>query len=154
MRNSYGIVFGVIMMIATQPVLAAERDFSIPQVSGTPVEDKGPLDGEFMIQMQTNQNTVDHQKNVLSDQTISDIARAKKITGNGGNTATVIQNGKENSSEITQEGDNNEVYVKQDGDHNVSEEKQEGNNNKKTVIQNGKKTVSPVIEQVGKEAQE
>jgi hypothetical protein len=102
---------------------------------------------------------------VLSDPSISNIARAKEITGGGGNTAVVVQNGKANHSTVkqsgcgntaaqTQNGENNDIQLDQQGDHNLSAEKQTGNYNHKVIIQNGQREETTVIKQVGQEPDE
>jgi hypothetical protein len=160
MKKIYGVIFGVIFILVSRNVLA-ETD-TIEQVQGQPVIE-APSDPNLLCPPDNDDTqSKDYQKSILSNKDISEIARTKAITGNGGNTATIIQNGNDNNSNVsqsgnnnyashTQNGDSNTITLDQKGNDNSSCEKQTGKNNRKTIIQNGKKKETIILEQVGKE---
>lgn len=109
-----------------------------PSANETALKRRLPANGE--------ENT-DYQTQVLSNPYMSDIARARSMTGGGGNTAiinqegasnssSVVQSGKNNYSRQTQKGKANDIYLNQQGDNNRSDESQIGEYNHKVIIQN------------------
>ena len=159
MKKLFGIVLSFILAIVAGAAIA---DNSIPQVSSkatTSNAEASLLSGDS--ESENDDEDKDYQSQVLSDPVISDVARTKELTGNGGNTAVIIQQGKANNSTIIQSGDDNyasqtqdgefnDIKLNQSGNHNRSEEKQTCKYNHKVIIQNGQKkeTTTITIEQV------
>jgi hypothetical protein len=152
MKGQNWITAGLLLALASGDALAQEASAEIPQVSAVPSphSETHRNKSEQSLQSSTyrNEATKDYQRQVLSDPRISDIARAKELTGDGGNTAIITQSGSSNKSSVTQKGKNNyarqeqngkanDIYLNQQGDHNRSEEKQVGDYNHKVKIQNG-----------------
>ena len=154
----FGIIMGLILVVIAGVTIA---DNSIPQVSDKATANNAEaslLSGDTT----TDSEDSNYHKKILSDPTISNIARTKAITGNGGNTAIIVQEGNSNKSTITQSGDDNyasqtqegefnDIRLEQQGDHNRSDEKQTGKYNHKIIIQNGKSEETITIEQVEEE---
>lgn len=166
MKKIFGIVLSFILAIVAGTAVA---DNSIPQVSDKSTASNNAeaalLSGDSAAGSEDEDENKDYQSQVLSDPAISDVARTKKFTGNGGNTAVIIQRGKANKSTVTQSGDDNyasqtqdgefnDIKLKQSGDHNRSDEKQTGKYNHKIIIQNGQKKETTTIEQVEEELPE
>ena len=161
MKMIFGIIVGFIFVVIAGVAIANN---SIPQVSGestTNNAESSLLSGDTP----TDSKDSDYQKKILSDPTISDVARTKALTGNGGNTAVIVQEGNSNKSTITQSGDDNyasqtqegefnDIQLEQQGDHNRSDEKQTGKYNHKVIIQNGQREETTTIEQVGEKPDE
>jgi hypothetical protein len=150
MRKQSWMAAGMLITLASGDALAQRATANIPQVSDipSPHSEAGKNKMELPLQSGTYEATKDYQKQVLSDPRISDIARARELTGDGGNTAIITQNGSSNKSSVTQKGKNNyarqkqngkanDIYLNQQGDHNRSEEKQVGDYNRRVKIQNG-----------------
>ncbi|MBV8939862.1 MAG: hypothetical protein JO089_08525 [Alphaproteobacteria bacterium] len=165
MKNIGGIFLSLMLGAVTPAALADDPDerVELPQVSKHPAAVHGKVsvapESKIRPPCEGDAENEDFQKEVLSNPTISDLARARALTGGGGNTAVIVQSGNSNRSSITQSGDNNyasqtqtgnmnDIYVEQRGKHNCSQEKQTGNYNHKVKIQNGNKEET-TIDQVG-----
>ncbi len=159
MKRNYGIILGLLLSLISKDALS--ETYAIEQVHGQPITDT-PNDPK-LINRPNNEypQAQDYQKSILSNKDISDIARTKAITGNGGNTATIIQNGNNNHSDVTQSGngnysnqtqtgDVNNISLKQEGNDNHSNEKQTGKYKYKEITQNGNRKETMIIEQVSK----
>lgn len=141
--------------------LADDEGVNIPQASDKTVNASGNHGLKDGVEATDGDGTPkrDYQTEVLSNPNISEIGRVEEITGGGGNTATIVQQGVANDSSVEQEGNDNsasqtqkgksnDLLVKQNGDHNRSEESQTGDYNHKVKIQSGKK-VETTIKQAG-----
>jgi len=156
-------LMAIILMCSTFNVYAdntLSETIDIEQVHGQPVIDAPVNDIENLwLFGKEDIEHKDYQQEILSNQNISDIARTKAITGSGGNTAVIIQDGDANYSAVwqsgnnnyarqTQNGDDNSIQLNQKGNHNYSDEKQTGKYNRKMIIQNGERKKTTIIEQV------
>jgi len=161
MKKIFGIIMGFILAITTSIAVA---DSSISQVSGKSTADNSEA-SLLSIDNKDDSKDNNYQKQILSDPAISDIARTKAITSNGGNTAVIVQEGKSNKSTITQSGNDNyakqtqkgeynDIHLDQQGDNNSSDEEQIGKHNHKIIIQNKQSKETTTIEQVGEESTE
>lgn len=148
MKNLRGLFIGLLLATAAHTALAEDNSVSIPQVSdqasGQDGSESPMYKGEHNAPAQQN----DYQQQILSNPEISDIGRANALTGGGGNTAIITQEGSANRSTVTQRGKSNyarqrqigtsnDINLNQQGDRNESDEEQQGEYNHKTIIQNG-----------------
>jgi hypothetical protein len=86
--------------------LAQDAGVNIPQVSSIPNPKAKEIATPAPPRSNPGDNT-DYQQNVLSNPTISDIARANSLTNGGGNTSAVVQDGSTAAPQDTKQTDHN-----------------------------------------------